>query len=159
MIDPLLLCWEKNLDYAKRLVDDIRDERMVFQPGPGVNHPAWILSHLNLYHPVIVDLIQGKDFDDPKHHRYGMLSKPVNDRSEYPAKDELIGSFVQGHQAVVEALGSADPAALNAPVTLERWKNTFKTVHVALGYLMILHESVHLGQFSAWRRVQGLRSV
>ena len=159
MIESLLFSWDKNLGYAQRLVADIPDERMVFQPGPGMNHPAWVLCHLNLYHPVIVSLIKNEPFDDPKGHKYGMTSKPVRDPAAYPAKGDLVETFIQGHADVTHALRSADPTALQAPVTLERWKDAMSTVNLALGYLMVLHESVHLGQLSAWRRVQGLKSV
>ena len=34
------------VQYARMLVGDIADERMVEQPLPGVNHPAWVLGHL-----------------------------------------------------------------------------------------------------------------
>jgi hypothetical protein len=42
---------------------------------------------------------------------------------------------------------------------LERWKATFPKVGSILGYLMLVHESTHLGQISMWRRVQGLPAV
>ncbi len=159
MIDSLLYSWRKNNDYAQRLVADIPDDRMVHQPAAGMNHPAWVLSHLSVYHPVLVALIQGEPFDDPKGHRFGMQSKPKSDPAVYGSKTDLIGAFVRGHESVAAALGSASPSVLEAPMTLERWKPVMPTIGVALGYLMLLHESVHLGQISAWRRVQGMEHV
>ena len=159
MIDLLLFSWEKNLGYAQRLIADLDDEAMVRQPAAGTNHPAWVLSHLNIYHPVIVSLIRGETFPDPKDHRYGMQSKPVADRAEYPSKGELIQTFATGHEQVESALRQAPVEAWHAAVTLPRWQQAMPTVDVALGYLMLHHEAVHLGQLSGWRRVQGLASV
>lgn len=159
MIDALLFSWDNNDDYAQRLVADLPDAQMTHQPAANMNHPAWVLSHLHAYHPVIVALIQGQTFDDPKHHPFGMQSKPVVDASVYPTKAVLVDAFVQGHAQVKSALAASDSAALNAPVLLDRWKTVMPTVALALGYLMLLHEATHLGQLSAWRRVQGLPSV
>jgi len=159
IIDTLLHSWEKNLDYARRLVADVPDPQMVYQPASGMNHPAWVLCHLNAYHPVIVSLIRGEIFDDPKEHPFGMKSKPVADLGVYPSKDELVTAFEQGHHDVIAALGSAEPSVFGAEVSLPRWKQYLPTTGIALGYLMLLHESTHLGQLSAWRRVQGMPGV
>ncbi len=157
--ESLLYSWGKNGDYASRLVADVPDDRMAHQPAAAMNHPAWVLCHLNIYHPVIVALLRGQTFDDPKGHQFGMQSKPVADGSVYPAKNELIGAFTRGHDEVAQALRAADPSALDADMSLERWKPVMPKVGIALGYLMFLHESIHLGQISVWRRVQGLPSV
>ena len=159
VIDALRLSWGKNLDYAQKLVADVPADRMVHQPAPNMNHPAWVLGHLNAYHSVIVSLVCGRPFDDPKEHRYGMKSNPVADLDAYPPRAELIDDFVRGHGDVAAALKTAGPDTWTRAVTLERWKPVLPTVGQALVYLMILHESTHLGQLSAWRRVQGMPGV
>ncbi len=159
VVEFLLYSWDKNLDYAQKLVADVPGDRMVHQPAIGMNHPAWVLGHLNAYHPVIVSLAKGETFRDPRKHRFGMLSKPEADASVYPAKDELVGAFVRGHEEAKAALQAASAGFLDGPVTLERWKNYFPSVGAVLVYLMALHEATHLGQLSAWRRVQGMGSV
>jgi hypothetical protein len=158
-IDTLLFSWDKNLDYATKLVADVPQDRMVYQPEVGMNHPAWVLSHLNAYHPVIVSLVRGETFDDPKEHPFGMKSKPVADVAVYPPKAQLVESFIQGHHDVTAALRTAGPGVLQGEVPLERWIRYFPSVGVVLGYLMLVHESTHFGQLSAWRRVQGMPSV
>lgn len=161
VIESLLFSWEKNLGYGQRLVADLTDEQMVVQPGPGtgVNHPAWVLSHLNAYHPVIEHVIKGELFDDPVNHRFGMKSKPEADRSIYASKDELVADFVSGHERVEQALCGADDSLWGQPLKLERWLKFMPTAGIALPYLMLVHENTHFGQLSAWRRVQGLASV
>jgi hypothetical protein len=157
-IDSLLIGWERNTDYAKRLVADLSDAQMIVQPH-GANHPAWIFSHLNLYHPVLVALVRGQPFEDPKNHKFGMQSKPQQDATLYGTKQQLIDAFVKGHTDLAAALREVGDAAIDKPMPLERWKAPFPKIGSILGYIMLVHESTHLGQISAWRRVQGLPSV
>ena len=159
MIDALLLGWDKNLDYANRLLADLPEDRMAYQPAVNMNHPAWIFSHLNLYHPVMVAMLRGTSFEDPKGHKFGMQSKPAADASLYASKAELLAEYTKGHHDVAEAMRIGGQSALDATTLLERWRVQMPQVGIVLGYLMLVHESTHLGQLSVWRRVQGLPSV
>ncbi len=141
------------------LVADLSDEQMIYQPAPGMNHPAWIFSHLNVYHPVISKMLIGEPFEDPQHHVFGMRSKPETDRSIYATKSELSATFQHGHARIEVILNEVEASAFERAMSLERWKLPFPTIGSALGYLMLAHEATHLGQLSAWRRVQGLSSV
>ena len=163
VVQGLIFCWQKNVQYAPKLVDDLSEQQMALQIAPegktGANHPAWILSHLNAYLPIMQALINGETFEDPKQHPFGMLSKPEADRSIYADKDELINCFVEGHDAVTQLLTDASDSILQQDVMLPRWQAVMPTVAHALPYLMLNHENQHLGQLSAWRRIQGLPSV
>lgn len=161
-IDGLIFGWKKNAVYGASLVKDLDQDQMILQPATGdapSNHPSWVFSHLNAYLPIIECLILGNDFQDPKDHQFGMLSKPENDASIYASKDELVNQFTDGHQRIVQLLTGADDSILDAPVNLPRWKEVMPKVGIALPYLMLNHENTHLGQLSAWRRIQGLPSV
>ena len=163
VIEGYLFAWKKNQDYAPKLVADLTEEQMVAQPATHPqapsNHPAWVLSHLNVYLPVIRSIIKGESFEDPKTHPFGMLSKPESSRDVYAAKQELVDEFVTGHDQVAELLGNADDSVFAHPVMLPRWKEVMPSAAIALPYLMLNHENGHLGQVSAWRRIQGLPSV
>ena len=163
IIDGLLICWNNNLDYGQRLVADLTEEQMVLQPVPDgkspANHAAWVMSHLNAYLPILPCLIKGVTFDDPKDHPFGMKSRPESDRNLYPSKQEMIETFVAGHEVVTELLSGTDDSVFDKPVMLERWQSRMPTAGAALMYLMVFHENVHLGQLSAWRRIQGMPSV
>lgn len=159
MIEALLYSWTKNLEYGQRLLADVPEDKMVFQPAACMNHPAWAFSHMNIYHPVIVSLVQGRVFDDPKEHTFGMKSKPLADAKAYPAKQQIIDAWTRGHQDVAAALRPAKAEVFEGPITLERWQKHFPSVGAILVYLMALHEATHLGQISVWRRVQGMPSV
>ena len=163
ILDGLRFCWNKNREYGPKLVADLDDQQMVLQPAPEgnlpSNHPAWVFSHLNVYLPVIAGIIQGESFEDPKEHRFGMLSKPEADGSIYASKDDLVGEFVAGHDRVMDLLETADESVFQLPVQLPRWQEIMPTAAIALPYLMLNHENSHLGQLSAWRRIQGMPSV
>lgn len=159
MIDALIFGMGKNLDYARRLLADIPQERMAYQPAPNMNHPAWVFSHLGIYYPAIVGIIRNMPFEDPKGHRFGMTSKPQADASLYLPKDQLLAQFTKGHQEVEKALRDCGPAVLETVTPLERWRATMPKVGIVLAYLLLVHESTHLGQISVWRRVQGMPSV
>ena len=163
VVDGLLFAWGKNKDYAERLVADLSEHQMILQPAPEggepANHAAWILSHLNLYLPIIESIVQGRSFEDPKEMPFGMLSKPESEASVYASKSDLINTFASGHDAVTEALKGAGDDLFDQPIELPRWKDVFRNAGGALPYLMVLHENMHLGQLSAWRRIQGMPSV
>lgn len=163
IIEAISLGWNNNQDYGHRLVADLTNEQMILQPAPQgkapCNHPAWVLAHLNTYIPIVAALIQGEEFEDPKDAPFGMQSAPQSDASIYPSKNELVSAFVNGHKQVSELLVSASPDILDRPVSLERWKQRMPTVAAALVYLGMCHENLHLGQLSAWRRIQGMPSV
>ena len=162
-VNGLLYCWDKNKQYGPKLVADLNEEQMVFQPAPEgkapSNHPAWVFSHLNVYLPVMQALIKGDEFEDPREHTFGMLSKPEGDIAIYASKEELITTFVEGHVQVAQLLAEANDDVFAQPVRLERWAPIMPTVGVALPYLMLNHENQHFGQISAWRRIQGMPNV
>ncbi|MCC6680365.1 MAG: DinB family protein [Phycisphaeraceae bacterium] len=158
-IESLLLAWQRNADYGRKLVADLTQEQMLVQPAPATNHPAWVMSHLIAYHGVLLALLQGKTPDDPLNHRFGMKSKPETDASLYPSKDELLAAWVKHHEDIAAALAGADESLFDQPMPLERWKKPFPKIGSLLGYVMIAHEGIHLGQLSTWRRVQGLPAV
>jgi len=158
-IESLLTGWNHNRDYANKLVADLTDEQMILQPQPDMNHPAWIFCHLNAYHPVIATILRGEKPDDPLHHPFGQKSKPQADVSLYGSKDALLNAYNEGHEQVAVALKEGGEVAMERLMPLERWQTRFPKVGSILGYIMLVHESTHLGQISAWRRMQSLPSV
>src|SRR5690606_7300972 len=78
LIDAVARTWDKQEDYARRLLADLSDEDMVSQPVPGVtlNHPAWTLSHLTVYSPVLSAILRAEPFEDPINSPFGRDSSP-----------------------------------------------------------------------------------
>lgn len=165
MISPLasavLISWSRNGAYGLRLVGDLQPEQFAAQPVAGVrmNHPAWILCHLNLYAPIAVALLTGRSFDDPAEHRYGAKSEVSDDPAEYPPGPILVREWEQLHDEGAKALEHATDEVLAAANPLERWRAMHPTVGDMVTTLMVKHESMHLGQLSAWRRAMGMARV
>ena len=157
----LLRAWAHQRDYTERLVADLTPE-IVFREPPGgevMNHPAWLLCHLSVYSPVLVEMLTGGSPEDPIEHRYGRKSAPTLTQGAYPAWDDIGAQYFAVHDLVGPAFNGATAELLEAPPTIERFRARWPHLQDVVVHLMVHHESVHLGQLSAWRRVCGLPPV
>ncbi|MEX0775269.1 MAG: DinB family protein [Phycisphaeraceae bacterium] len=162
MIQQIIALYEKNHDYARRLIADLPDEKLAFQPGPNMNHAAWVIGHLALTADrVTCGFTLGLASKLPA--EWGPLlggkSTPTDDRQAYPSKDVLWQAYDDAHARVVVAVQQLAPADLEKATPHEGFGQRFPTIGIALLHTMIGHEQVHLGQLSAWRRVQGMPPV
>lgn len=157
----ILITWRRNGAYALRLVGDLSDEQMLAQPVPGVvmNHPAWILSHLNVYAPLAAAMVRGEAFQDPLEARYGQKSSVSADPAEYAPRQRLIDEYRRLHEDAERAVVEADPRVFLEANPLARWREMHPTIGAMAVTLLVKHESAHLGQLSAWRRAMGLGRV
>ncbi|MEM6507663.1 MAG: DinB family protein [Planctomycetota bacterium] len=158
-IETILMFWERNGEYGIKLTDGLSATQFVEQPLGEMNHAAWVLSHLNTYHRVLDVIIRGRPLEDPADEEFGMKSKPVPDASRYASPDDLREAFTSGHQMIAERLRKQGPAVFDRPVPLERWRSWLPTSSAVIANLMIWHETLHLGQLSAWRRAMDLPPV
>jgi len=161
LASAISITWQRNGAYGLRLVDGLKSDQWLAQPvlGRVMNHPAWVLSHLNLYAGIAVAMCRGEGFEDPGEHRFGQKSEPLSDTGAYPAPGEMVKTWTQLHDEGAAALRVATDARTGAPNPLERWRGVHPTVGDMLVTLMVKHESGHLGQLSAWRRAMGLGRV
>ncbi len=159
--DPIVANWRELRAYAVALVADVGDDAMVGQPVDGVvmNHPAWILSHLAAYGPVVEGILRGEPVEDPLHHPFGRGSVPSPDRSLYLPKGALLDALCDGYDRAADALLAADDSVLERPTPIERWLGRFPTVAFLPSQFFVKHMATHLGQLSAWRRAGGLGPV
>ena len=159
--NAILITWRRDIAYALRLVGDLSDEQMIAQPveGRAMNHPAWTLAHLTLYNEVIAKMLRRISFEDPKEHPFGMKSSPQSDPKVYQPRAMAIDSYKRTHDDAERALVECDPSAFTEAVPLERWRSVHPKVADMTVMLMVKHESMHLGQLSAWRRAMGLGRV
>jgi hypothetical protein len=150
------------LGLCKLQTGDIDDARLADLPAPGVNHPAWILTHLAVCTDYAARLL-GQPTRCPKewHQRCGPGSTLSAERSFYAGKGELLAALEAGHACVSEAAGRATEDVIARPhgVELAFVKNTFPTVGDLLVHLMTTHTGFHLGQLSTWRRMKGMPGV
>jgi uncharacterized damage-inducible protein DinB len=162
MIDTLLHLYARNLDYAQALVGDLSETQVCAQPAEAVNHPAWVIGHLAMTSDRVVNkgVLQGQaQLPDAWSQPFGPNSTPVSDREQYPAMDELCQALSSIHQHVDAAVRALDDQALNEANPMQRLADRLPTKGHALTHVLIAHENLHLGQLSAWRRVQGYPAV
>ena len=161
MIEALLVVYGKNLDYTRRLVADIPDTKACTQPSPKspMNHAVWVLGHLALTADSYGAQL-GLPATAPKEWpaMFGGASKPT-DGAGCPAKTALLKALEEGHARVAEAVRGKDAAFWQTPPADEKRRQRFPTMGHFLVHILVNHEAIHLGQLSAWRRVQGLPSV
>jgi len=152
----VLNAYNANLHYAKRLVQDIPDEKFAEQPAGIANHPAFVVGHLASTADYLGTFFGNKlAYAEDWHKQFGMQSKPVADRKAYPAKAVLVDAFEQSHARLAKAIEGASEDALSKPCAEQFVKLGFPTVGDLVIFLMLGHEGVHLGQLSTWRRVMG----
>ncbi len=157
----IVYAWDNGLRYAEALLNDLTDEQMLLRPGGNMNHPAWILGHMALYYPIIPALLRGELFADPADDElFGFRGRgPQNDMSLYGSKAAQVERMIGGHEQVAQALLSADEADFRRPPSLPRWNAMYPTVEFMLPDLLLMHENIHIGQLSLWRRAAGLPAV
>jgi hypothetical protein len=155
-----------SVGYAERLLNGVPAERFArFACVGGVvvdsNHPAFIYGHLSLYahrvlqqvgHPApakpeFFDLSFSKDaacVDDP-------------DGSKYPPMEQVVDFFHEGHRMLSGALRSTPNEVFDRPNPAEgRMAELFPTLGSVQTFYCGGHMMMHLGQMSAWRRMEGL---
>lgn len=147
--------------YAQRLTADLSDADMLAQPIQGVtmNHPAWLLSHLLAYAPVLEMILQGEPVEDPIAHRHGRGSTPMADPEHYLPRDELIAEFDDAYARAGHAFEQVSEHWLTTTTPIKRWVERFPTIAYLPGQFLVKHMATHLGQLSAWRRAMGRPAV
>lgn len=159
VINELLRLFAGNLDYTHRLVAELEPVQMTVQPVPGMNHPAWIIGHLAFNVDKVVGelmLNRGTEFPAPWGELFHGASKPVGDAAAYPGKDKLTRALDAAHRRITDLVREQPVSWLSEPATFSK---RFATVGEALAWILVGHETLHLGQLSAWRRVMGMALV
>jgi DinB superfamily len=157
MLDSELKVNQFLVGYCRMLIDDIPDGRMVEQPLPDVNHPAWVLGHLAFSADRAKSLLGAeKDLPEAWTQLFGPGSKPTTNRGDYPSKGDLLQAVEQGFERLRQKAAAATPEQLTKPSTNPRTRDVLPTVQDGVAFLLTGHLGVHLGQLSTWRRMIGL---
>ena len=157
-----------SLGYAERLMAGVEPSNFARFATPGgetieSNHPAFVLGHLSLYAPRIIEQL-GRDeiaIVAPSNFEavFSKDAKCVDDPdvSIYPAMSEVCDLFKTGYgQALVALREAKDDTLQQANPTEGRMSELFPTLGSMHGFYVGGHMMMHLGQMSAWRRMQGL---
>ncbi|MCA8996176.1 MAG: hypothetical protein KDA80_04305 [Planctomycetaceae bacterium] len=157
-----------SLSYAERLLKDVPAETFARFATPGghvvtSNHPAFVYGHLSLYPIRIVEALGGDTAAIAPPTQFAeVFSKDATcqddpDGTVYPPMEDVTSSFFQGYRAVLPLLRESDGAVFEQPNPLGgRMAELFPTLGSMHAFYVGGHIMMHLGQVSAWRRMQGL---
>ena len=157
-----------SVGYADRLSAGLTPENFARFAAPGgdiieSNHPAFTYGHLSLYAPRIIGQLGRDDLAVAVPDKFEtVFSKDARcaddpDGSAYPSMDAVLQLFKSGYANASTALREADDATLQQEnPTPGRMTELFPTLGSMHGFYVGGHMMMHLGQLSAWRRMQSL---
>lgn len=157
---------QQSLNYSRGLLEGVSAESFARMAAPGghvvqSNHPAFIYGHLSLYGPRIIGYAGGDAPEIPEQFSQlftkGAECQDDVDGTLYPAMDVITDFYLSGYEAALDAIRSADDDRLQQPNPAEGpMAEKFPTVGSMCNFISCGHMMIHLGQMSAWRRMQGM---
>ena len=155
-----------SLGYSERLLKDVTADTFARFACPGgqtveSNHAAFVYGHLSLYAPRILgDLgLEAPAIPDGFANVFSKDAQCADDPdgSIYPTMDAVTGFFFEGYKAALSALEAADDAVFQQDNPLGgAMAEKFPTMGSMHNFYVGGHVMIHMGQMSAWRRMQGL---
>lgn len=157
-----------SLGYAQRMLKEVTPDKFARLAAPGgqvvtSNHAAFVYGHLSLYAARIVKEL-GRDASSlaPPAKFETVFSRDAQcvddpEGTIYPGLKDVADYFFKAYGAAKEALMAAGDDVLQRDNPTEgRMKELFPTLGSMHAFLVGGHMMMHLGQVSAWRRMQGL---
>jgi hypothetical protein len=154
MIPEILNSFALTLDFLRAMVQDVEEAKMTAQPSGVVNHPAWVIGHLAYSCQAMAGELGLAPWLPPWwSSRFGTGSTPVDDRTAYPAKDELLTALDEGQRRIVAVLSAKSEAEFAGLLPDLRHRERFPTLGHAIVHILGSHAAIHVGQVTVWRRV------
>ncbi|QDV40436.1 hypothetical protein Enr13x_02420 [Stieleria neptunia] len=155
------------LGYAERMLTDVSADQFArFATADGrvieSNHPCFILGHLSLYPSRVVSELGGDaSAIQPTETFQKVFSKDAKcvddpDGTLYPSMDEVVAAFRSGYEKAIDAVEQATDDQFVGENPNEAMRGKFPTIGAAHAFYLGGHVTLHMGQFSAWRRMMGL---
>ena len=158
-----------SLGYGERLLTGVSAARFARFAAPGgvvvaSNHPAFIYGHLSLYAPKVLLQIGHPAPSVPDQFDRVFSTDAVcrddPDADLYPTLEEVLAFYREGYRMVTGALRSTPDTAFEQPNPAQgRMRDLFPTIGAAQAFYCGGHMMMHLGQLSAWRRMEGLAAA
>ncbi|MGE3801263.1 MAG: DinB family protein [Candidatus Kapaibacterium sp.] len=154
-----------NYAFAEELVKDVPEHLMAYSPATGLeNHPAFTLGHLAVATAMTIDDLGGEG-ELPELWNQLFMRKgpgdptlPDSDIAKYPTKSELLSELRRQHEQLKALLLQRDFSSLSGAFEWRLSKYLPSDLDCTI-FMCVAHESMHLGQLSAWRRGVGLPSA
>ena len=162
---------QHGLRNAERLLSGVEATQFARLARPGgvvvqSNHGSFVLGHLSLYGPRIVQQLGGDATPLAPPDRFAPLfskdAKCVDDPEGvvYPPMEAVVSHFFLVYRAALDQLRSADDSLLvKSNPSGGRLTELFPTIGSMLAFYAGGHVMLHLGQMSAWRRMLGLAAA
>jgi hypothetical protein len=157
-----------SLAYARRMLTDVTPQTFARYASPGgqiieSNHPAFVYGHLSLYGSRIIEQLGGDaSAVTPTAKFQELFSKDAKCQDDptgtiYPVQQQITDAFFQSYEACLEILRVTPDDAFQQPnPTPGRMTELFPSLGSMQAFYVGGHIMMHLGQISAWRRMQGL---
>lgn len=157
-----------SLNYAERLLKDLPAGRCGRLAAPGgmvvqSNHAAFVIGHLCVYGSRIVEQLGGDAAAlVPSARILQTCSKETQCQDDpqgtiYPPMSEISETFFRGYRAALETLRRTPDDVFQQPnPSGGRMTELFPTIGSMHAFYCGGHLMMHLGQLSAWRRMEGL---
>lgn len=146
------------LGYGDMLLGGIDPDDAFTPIAEGGSHPAWILGHLTWADSRMAVGLGGESGIDLEAWTklFAGGTPALTDASAYPAWSEIVDAWHDSHARCEAAAPSVTAEILAQPNNHPILGKPYPTFESFFGFLMTGHESIHLGQLSAWRRVHGM---
>lgn len=155
-----------SLGYGERLLKGVTASQFArFASSDGVaiesNHAAFIYGHLSLYAPRILKDLGAAAPETPEGFElvFSKDAKCVDDPEGtiYPSMESVTTFFFDSYKASLAALEATPDEAFQVPNPLGGgMAERFPTLGSMHNFYVGGHVMLHMGQMSAWRRMQGL---
>src|SRR5438309_1439478 len=120
MLDSFLFIMNHSHNQLLKLVADLSDDQLTYQPAPRVNHPAWVLGHQVQVDHAFLSLITGQPtpafLDDNWKAIYANKSEPSPDKSKYLPKSFYLEKLAAVREQIMTRLKQMTPADFQAPL-------------------------------------------
>ncbi len=158
-----------SLGYSERLLKDVTATQFARLASPGgqvveSNHAAFIYGHLSLYAArILADL--GADAPAIPDGFADVFSKDAHcvddpENTIYPGMDAVTAFFFESYKAALAAIQATSDETFQQPNPLGGgMTERFPTLGSMHNFYIGGHVMLHIGQMSAWRRMQGLGSA
>jgi DinB superfamily len=141
----------------QRLLADVDEAGFQRPLCEGGNSPAWTLAHLAVVNDAALRNLGAERVAPVEwHKRFRPGASPKDDAAPLPTKAEVLETLETGRRRIAEAVTKVDPEKMSQPHNVEILKDTpLKTLGDVMDHLLTTHFAFHVGQVSAWRRLDG----
>jgi len=146
------------IQYLKKLIENIPEDRLYEKQLEGYNSAGWILGHICVEaEDVFAHLdIQYPTVDENWISWFRNSSGKITSLENLPSKEELIQMLESRYHLLCDAYLNLSDERRNGPHPSNFMKDKLKTFDSWYAHLLTTHISIHCGNLSIWKKIIGL---